>query len=764
MDLTTLQGKLLLAAAALAALLLIALIIALASRAALKRRADGLLRDRKTGALTGAGLAARLAGRDTVQALVSMRVPELADVFSALGPDSYAEALSGVFGALSSQLGGDALISRTDEDSFAFALRTREPEEISRRLETLSGALGSAGPRQLTAVFGIYLPSGDDGAEALERAALARDTGSEKINFYDSEKASNAFREKDMADSLLRSLRAGELSLLLQPAVRLSDLQVAGAEALLRWRHPLRGLLSEEMFLPLAENYGITADVDLCALEMSCRRLAKWIGEGREPFTLWIRLSRGSLFGEDAAGALYDVCSRSSVPTSLVEFGMDEELLSEDVEASRAFISALHGFGFRVALDGFGAGPCSLQLLGELDLDAIRLDASFFSGGNNSRRGRHLLEAVLRLAAQLRIRTIATGVDSQKQVAYLQQEACGYIQGHSYFKPMPPERFETDVYSGSKLRHVLALADAAGEIEQETDFEEKPFRNIVLFSYEPRDDSVSFSDPFSPILNGQTYFKNATSLFRMTELIHPNDREDFLRMLDQCRREKGWIENTLRFCMAENRYAWLELRMHVEPRGELARVSGMMVDLDGWRTEVNRWKDRAARDPLTGLYNRAFFLQKVKDSLESGNCTEAAVLFVDVDDFKQANDTFGHHFGDTLLCYVAKQLLALFRHTDIIARYGGDEFVVFAPPAMNRDVLKDRLDRLYEALAHPYRDETVQYKLSVSIGAAMYPDDGADCETLLRHADCALYEAKNAGEGRYVLYTPDMQVGAGKVI
>ena len=764
MDLTTATGKLLIASAALAALLLIALIIALASRAAVKKRADGLLRDKKTGALTEAGLAARLSGRGAVQALVSMRVPELPKVFSALGPDSYAEALSCVFEALTSQLGGDALITRTDEDSFAFALRTRDEAEITRRLEGVSAALGGAGPRRLTARFGVYLPSEGDGAAALERAALARDTGGEKINFYAAERASNAFREKEMADSLLRSLRAGELSLLLQPAVRLSDMQAAGAEALLRWRHPLRGLLSEEMFLPLAENYGITADVDLCALEMSCRRLEQWIKEGREPFTLWIRLSRGSLFGEDAAGALYDVCSRHNVPSSLVEFGMDEALLTEDVEASRAFITALHSFGFRAALDRFGAGPCSLQLLGELDVDAIRFDSSFFSGDNNSRRGRHLLEALLRLAAQLRIRTVATGVDSQKQVAYLQQEACGYIQGHAYFKPMPPERFETEVYSGAKLRHVLALTDAAGEPEQETDLEEKPFRNIVLFSYDPRDDSVSFSDPFSPILNGQTYFKNAGSLFRMTELVHPNDREDFLRMLDQCRREKGWIENTLRFCMAENRYAWLELRMHVEPRGELARVSGMMVDLDGWRSEVNRWKDKAARDALTGLYNQAFFLQKVKDSLESGNCTEAAVLFVDVDDFKQANDTYGHHFGDTLLCYVAKQLLALFRHTDVIARYGGDEFVVFAPPAMNREVLIDRLDRLYEALRHPYRDETVQYNLSISIGAAMYPADGTDCETLLRHADCALYEAKNAGKNRYVLYTPDMQVGTGEVI
>ena len=765
MDLTTLTGKLLIGAAALAAVLLVCLIIALASRASLKKCGRAVLRDGATGALTEAGLVRQLVGksRGALQTLVSLRVPELTEMFSLLGPEGYAETLSAVYGALSNQLGADALVTRTGEDSFAFALKTRDKDEIELRLNNAAAALARAGTRRLTPVFGVYFPEPDDGAKAIDRAALAALTGGAQINYYDADRAANAFREKETADALRRSLREGSLSLLLQPEVRLSDLQVDGAEVMLRWRHQLRGLLSEEMFVPLAENYGFTADVDLCALEMGCRRLEQWTKEGREPFTLTVRLSRGSLFGDGAAGALYDICSKHNVASSTVEFAMDEPLLTRNVEASRSFISALHGFGFRVAIDRFGAGPSSLRLLGELDLDAIRLDSSFFSGENNSRRGRHLLEALLRLAAQMRIRTVATGVDSQKQVGYLQQAACGAIQGHSYFKPMPPERFETDVYSDTKLRHVLALTDAAGETGQQTDAEEKPFQDIVLFSYQPRDDLVTFSDAFSPILNGQTYFKNASSLFKMTELIHPNDRDEFIRMLDQSARSFGWVENTLRFCMAENRYAWLELRMHSGPRADVPRVTGMMVDLDGWRNQIDRWKDKAARDPLTGLYNQATFLQKVRDSIDTGNCTEAAVLFVDVDDFKQANDKYGHHFGDTLLCYVAKQLNALFRHTDVIARYGGDEFVVFAPPKMNREVLVDRLDRLFEALSHPYRDETVQYKLSLSIGAAMYPDDGTDPETLLRHADCAAYEAKKAGKNRYVLYTPDMRVGTGEV-
>ena len=113
-------------------------------------------------------------------------------------------------------------------------------------------------------------------------------------------------------------------------------------------------------------------------------------------------------------------------------------------------------------------------------------------------------------------------------------------------------------------------------------------------------------------------------------------------------------------------------------------------------------------------------------------------------------------FGDNVLCYVAKQILGVFRHSDVVARYGGDEFVVFAP-SIQPEVLKDRLQRLCNAFKFPYRGESIEYKVSVTLGAAMYPNDGVDYSTLLDHADCALYEAKNLGKDRFVLYEPHMK-------
>ena len=129
---------------------------------------------------------------------------------------------------------------------------------------------------------------------------------------------------------------------------------------------------------------------------------------------------------------------------------------------------------------------------------------------------------------------------------------------------------------------------------------------------------------------------------------------------------------------------------------------------------------------------------------------------MDVDDFKRVNDTFGHMFGDDVLSYVAKQILGAFHHSDVVARYGGDEFVVFAP-VIDRETLEQRLQRLCEVFRFPYHGETVEYKVSVTIGAALFPRDGSDYDTLLDHADCALYEAKSRGKDQYVLYEPYMK-------
>lgn len=367
------------------------------------------------------------------------------------------------------------------------------------------------------------------------------------------------------------------------------------------------------------------------------------------------------------------------------------------------------------------------------------------------------------MAAQLHIHTVAEGIDNLEQVQYLREAACDMVQGFYFYKPMPVEEFERQVFEQNHLRYVEIGEDspkkelAQDESLYSVDEKAAPNSNIVMFSLFTKEDEVVFSTPFSPVLENKYTFSNAKALFRCSDLIHENDREDFFRMLERCQRENIWVENALRFCMAEGRYEWLEVHLHKDSRPvESGRViTGILVNMSGWKNELSRWKEKANRDALTGLYNREFFEHYVEMQLQDRMVDSAAIIFIDIDDFKKANDTMGHTFGDEILCHVAKRILGVFRRTDIAARFGGDEFVVFLS-SVSREILINRLEHLQKIFEHPYRSGTLQYKISGSIGAAMYPENGNDYATLLDHADSALYEAKNLGKDRYVLYEPYM--------
>lgn len=733
-----------------------------------RRRTRPSLSDHETGVLNESGFLKQLSRPGALEngrtAVVSMQIDNLLTLCRLLNAKEYRRVLNDVSSALAAQLGGDSLVARMGEDSFCFVLRVAGHEEMMHTLEGVTRALARlcAGDSSaaLAPVFGVCpcLSDGDSPAELLDKALLARThtTPARMCRFYDAELDAELSMDHQLIDELGQARRRGELTVFYQPKFSLTERKISGAEVLIRWRHPQKGQLSPEMFIPHAEQHGLASQLDLFSFEEACRTLARWQDEGRELCPLSVNLSVDSVRRADLPEVLSEIGRRYRVPAGLIELEVGEPLLAEDPAAAKELFEQLHSCGFRCAVDRFGSGLCSTRLLGTLNPDTIKLDQSFFSGSNNDRQGRYLLENTIRLAAQLHARTIAVGVDSRGQVIYLQQAGCDEVQGFLFFRPMPGDRLNEAIYTGKELK-VFSTAPQFNDAQKSAETHEgaQLFRNIILFSYWPREDEVEFSDSFSPVLKGQTRFKNAAALFRTTALIHENDRKDFLRLLELSQRTEGWREGTLRFCVSEMRYAWLDLRVRWERRNGTSRVSGMLVNMDGWRSEINRWKEKAERDVLTGLYNREHFEQTLSEQLRSGTCRTAGVLFIDVDDLKKANDRHGHLFGDSLLCYVAKQMMAVFRHTDVIARYGGDEFVVFAPN-IPQDALELRIQKLYEAFRHPFRGDDVQLAVSVSIGVATYPQDGITAAELLEHADCALYEAKKQKNCR-VIYEPYMK-------
>jgi len=710
--------------------------------------------DKRTSAL--------ISGKSDTVTFVSMQFENWIQSVNAYGNGVTTAALRHLNNVLSGQLSQSELFVRTGEDSFSFIIKNRKMEEVCARLDRIYDSakeytVGEADGFQIQLVFGIYQPIGcsETIADMKDKAVSARVNinNTQRYRFYDSSMDENGKIIFAGAEAIENALKYHEFVVYLQPKVRTFDKKIIGAEALVRWRHFQKGLLSPDMFFQYVKKYYKESKIDLFVVDSVCDALSRWVKEDRETCPISINISSQSFKRSDFPEICQKICAGYGVDPSLIEFEFKEEILINDLQYANDMFYRFHDYGFRCAVDNFGTSYTSLSLLSALDIDTIKLDCSFFSGENDNRKGRYIVESILKLATQLHISSVAEGIEKAGQASYLQKAACEAIQGYFYFKPMPVSSFEEQAYANMLLGFAPDTAVNVSENVKtvpETDIVTS--KSIVMFTYLSDEDVVEFSDVFSPVLNNRRRYDKALSLFRTTDLVHENDRSDFLELIERSKREDGWVENTLRFYVNGNRYCWLEL--HLRNEGNV--ISGTMINTAQWKNEVDRWKEKATRDALTGLYNREYFEHTSHLQLRQKNFTTAAMLFIDVDDFKRVNDTMGHIFGDDVLCYVAKQILGVFRHTDVIARYGGDEFVVFAP-SIQRDVLIERLNRLYNSFKYPYRNGSIEYNVSVTIGASLFPDDGADYDVLLEHADCALYEAKARGKARFVLYEPYMQ-------
>lgn len=699
-------------------------------------------------------------------AMVMMTVGNYRQICSTFGSESGDRVLIWIHGILKSALGSAEPFGRLTGGTFCFLLKNRQEDAILARLQRIRESANSFNrqrriPYDLDLRFGVYAPrkKGESVGALQEKAeqAMERRTEEAWYSFYKDIAGEPSNRRWELVEQMDRSLQNGDFLVYMQPKVRLGDSRVVGAEALARWRHPQRGMLTPEMFVPLLEEYRVMHRLEEYLFEKICRKLAEWKKAGWKPCPISVNLSRDDLNAEDFPEAYVGLCRRYGVEPELIEFELSEDILKKDIKVLQTVVEKLHKCGFQCAMDNFGKTWIPMHLLRELDVDAIKLDSSFFCTENNSRRNRFVIEAILKLANQMRIRTVAEGIDNASQVQYLQQAACDMIQGFYYFRPMPLEEFQKAVYQDGDLRYVEAEGTRSGKPAR-LDTHRSADSNIVMFSLQTGEDRVVFSVPFSPLLEGQLEFSGALSLFRQSNLIHENDRKDFFHLLERCRKEEGWVENTLRFYTAEGHYEWLEVHLHREfsPAAGDTVISGTLVNVAGWKNEVNRWKEKANRDALTGLYNREYFERFTGNALEKGAVTTGAVVFIDVDDFKRVNDTLGHVIGDDVLCWFAKRILGVFRHTDTVARYGGDEFVVFVN-GIGREDLKKRLGQLCEGFRFPYRNGSIEYPVSGSIGAAMFPEDGRTYQELLNNADSAAYEAKGRGKNRFDLYRPGME-------
>lgn len=240
--------------------------------------------------------------------------------------------------------------------------------------------------------------------------------------------------------------------------------------------------------------------------------------------------------------------------------------------------------------------------------------------------------------------------------------------------------------------------------------------------------------------------------------LHPADHDRVLAYLcDYVRRPLGDYQIEFRIRHRDGSYRWMEVRAQLlkDDKGQPLRLTGTHLDITEHKEREEQVRMVVQHDRLTGLPNRALVLELAERWLSATQRSGKlfAVMFIDLDEFKPINDSYGHHIGDEVLKEVALRLRASFRSHDLIGRFGGDEFLVVVTQLENALGAAHAASHLLQQLAMPYRIGDLSLRTTPSIGISLFPEHGGDIDTLVRHADSAMYNAKQGGKGCYRFFS-----------
>lgn len=337
------------------------------------------------------------------------------------------------------RLGGDefvVMVEAADAQAVAMGVAQRLIESLRRPLivdgkeMSLSCSIGMA-------VF----PDHDDAGQRLLACAdaamyTAKRAGGGTCVVYDQSMAGDSTEQLMLREALRHALEHGELQLHYQPKITAQSGEVHGFEALLRWHHPERGLISPSTFVPLAERFGLIGSIGAWVIEEACAQLARWHADGLQ-CRVAINLSPYQLRNPSLTGQIRDALTRHGIEPSQLVCEITESALIETMNTEGATLAELAALGVRLAIDDFGTGYSSLAHLKHIPAGQLKIDRSFVTGLAGDADARAMVDAIVRLAHALRMEVVAEGVETADQQRLLSELGCDVLQGFVFAKPMP---------------------------------------------------------------------------------------------------------------------------------------------------------------------------------------------------------------------------------------------------------------------------------------------------------------------------------------
>lgn len=329
-------------------------------------------------------------------------------------------------------------------DVFMVVTEYDTQEDIARFIRELEGRIGTFKNVRLQMSYGVYTVEDKqmELRQMEDRAAMARKAAKKNllsnILFYREQFKESLYNRKFIEENMQAAIAERQFVMYLQPKYSISQNRIVGAEALVRWKNPERGMIYPNQFIPVIEENGFIKMVDYYIWAEACRFIRKCMDAGMEPCPVSVNVSRIHLQDNDCVDVLSGLIKENSIPKRLLELEITET--ADDQQVSRKALQ-LKEEGFKLLMDDFGSGYSSLNILLETPFDVIKLDKKFIENMMLSGKGRLILEHVVHMADELSLGIVAEGVETREQVEQLQRIGCDQVQGYYYAKPMPEEEF-----------------------------------------------------------------------------------------------------------------------------------------------------------------------------------------------------------------------------------------------------------------------------------------------------------------------------------
>lgn len=259
------------------------------------------------------------------------------------------------------------------------------------------------------------------------------------IGFYNGKMNSELHKKQTIEEDMKNALLDNQFVMYLQPKYSISTGRIIGAEALARWVHPTKGMISPADFVPVFEENGFILKLDQLIWESACKRIRSWIDRGIEPVPVSVNISREYIRSFDVTGEILHLVKQYDIPIKLLELEITE---TTDAEGVSDIVSKMKDAGFTMLMDDFGSGYSSLNMLKTTQFDVLKIDREFLSKFMESSRGRKIISHTISMSQDIGLNIIAEGVETKEQAKFLSQCGCDAAQGFYYSKPITQEEFD----------------------------------------------------------------------------------------------------------------------------------------------------------------------------------------------------------------------------------------------------------------------------------------------------------------------------------